>query len=114
MEFLVRGIPDYEEPGVCMAFEESTEESTQSVRSLGFDLNKLVRKKNSSLISSASRKAKLRKPVNTTSKGLFIRLNAAIESIGAKRVALDNIEALFSGLQNEGILRAELRCLFRC
>lgn len=46
-------------------------------------------------------------------EGLFIRLNAAIESIGAKRVVLDTIEALFSGLQNEGILRAELRRLFR-
>jgi circadian clock protein KaiC len=40
-------------------------------------------------------------------------LSAAIDSIGAKRVVLDTIENLFSGLQNEGILRAELRRLFR-
>jgi circadian clock protein KaiC len=46
-------------------------------------------------------------------EALFIRLGSAIDLIGAKRVVLDTIEALFSGLQNEGILRAELRRLFR-
>src|SRR6201984_781883 len=45
MEFLVRGATEYSEPGVFMAFEESTEELTENVRSLGFDLNKLVRQK---------------------------------------------------------------------
>jgi circadian clock protein KaiC len=46
-------------------------------------------------------------------EGLFIRLNHAIDSIGAKRVVLDTLESLFSGLPNEAILRAELRRLFR-
>src|SRR5512132_1636839 len=45
MEFLVRGATSYDEPGVFMAFEENTEELAQNVRSLGFDLNKLVRQK---------------------------------------------------------------------
>jgi circadian clock protein KaiC len=46
-------------------------------------------------------------------EGLFVRLDHAIRSVGAKRVALDTIESLFSGLSNESILRAELRRLFR-
>jgi circadian clock protein KaiC len=46
-------------------------------------------------------------------EGLFIRLGQAIDSIGAKRVVLDTIESLFSGLPNPLILRAELRRLFR-
>ena len=46
-------------------------------------------------------------------EGLFIRLGAAIDAIGAKRVVLDTIETLFSGLPNPLILRAELRRLFR-
>jgi len=46
-------------------------------------------------------------------EGLFIRLGYAIDSIGAKRVALDTIEALFAGLTDSGVLRAELRRLFR-
>ena len=45
-------------------------------------------------------------------EGLFIRLGYAIDSIGAKRVVLDTVEALFAGLTNHAILRAELRRLF--
>lgn len=36
-----------------------------------------------------------------------------IDSIGAKRIVLDTVEALFSGFTDETILRAELRRLFR-
>jgi circadian clock protein KaiC len=46
-------------------------------------------------------------------EGLFLRLGFAIDSIGAKRVVLDTLEALFSALPNEAIIRAELRRLFR-
>lgn len=45
--------------------------------------------------------------------GLFARLEHAIDSIGAKRVALDTLEVLFAGLTDAGILRAELDRLFR-
>src|SRR4051812_9970635 len=113
MEFLVRGATEYDEPGVFMAFEESTEELTQNVRSLGFDLDKLVRQKKLVLDFVRVERNEIEETGEYDLEGLFIRLNAAIESIGAKRVVLDTIEALFSGLQNEGILRAELRRLFR-
>jgi circadian clock protein KaiC len=113
MEFLVRGVTEYGEPGVFMAFEESTEELAQNVRSLGFDLNKLVRQKKLVLDFVRVERSEIEETGEYDLEGLFIRLNAAIESIGAKRVVLDTIEALFSGLQNEGILRAELRRLFR-
>src|SRR5690242_9246387 len=113
MEFLVRGATEYGEPGVFMAFEESTEELTQNVRSLGFDLNKLVRQEKLVLDFVRVERNEIEETGEYDLEGLFIRLNAAIESIGAKRVVLDTIEALFSGLQNEGILRAELRRLFR-
>jgi circadian clock protein KaiC len=46
-------------------------------------------------------------------EGLFVRLGAMIDEVGAKRVVLDTIEALFAGIPNEAILRAELRRLFR-
>ena len=113
MEFLVRGATEFGEPGVFMAFEESTEELAQNVRSLGFDLNKLVRQKKLVLDFVRVERSEIEETGEYDLEGLFIRLNAAIESIGAKRVVLDTIEALFSGLQNEGILRAELRRLFR-
>lgn len=113
MEFLVRGATEFGEPGVFMAFEESTGELTQNVRSLGFDLDKLRRQKKVLLEYVRVEREEIQETGEYNLEGLFIRLNAVIEAIGAKRVVLDTIEALFSGLQNEGILRAELRRLFR-
>jgi len=112
-EFLVRGATQYGEPGVFMAFEETGPELTQNVRSLGFDLDKLSAHKKLVLDFVRVEKSEIDETGDYDLEGLFIRLNAAIDSIGAKRVVLDTIEALFSGLQNEGILRAELRRLFR-
>jgi circadian clock protein KaiC len=113
MEFLVRGATQYGEPGIFMAFEETPQELAQNVRSLGFDLNKLVKQKKLALDFVHVERNEIEETGEYDLEGLFIRLNAAIESIGAKRVVLDTIETLFSGLQNEGILRAELRRLFR-
>ena len=41
MEFLVRGITEFDEPGVFVAFEESAEDLIANVASLGFDLAQL-------------------------------------------------------------------------
>ena len=113
MEFLVRGATEYGEPGVFMAFEETGPELAQNVRSLGFDLDKLIRQKKMVVDFVHVERSEIDETGEYDLEGLFIRLNAAIDAIGAKRVVLDTIEALFSGLQNEGILRAELRRLFR-
>ena len=113
MEFIVRGAVEYGEPGVFMAFEEMPQELTANVRSLGFDLDALVKKKKLALDFVRVERCEIEETGDYDLEGLFIRLGAAIDSIGAKRVVLDTIEALFSGLQNEGILRAELRRLFR-
>ncbi len=113
MEFLVRGATQYGEAGVFMAFEETGPELAQNVRSLGFDLDKLIRQKKIVVDFVHVDRNEIDETGEYDLEGLFIRLNAAIDAIGAKRVVLDTIEALFSGLQNEGILRAELRRLFR-
>ena len=113
MEFLIRGATEFGEPGVFMPFEENAEELAQNVRSLGFDLGKLIKQKKLLIDFVKVERNEIEETGDYDLEGLFIRLNAAIESIGAKRVVLDTIETLFSGLQNEGILRAELRRLFR-
>src|SRR5579871_3985788 len=113
MEFLVRGATKFNEPGVFMAFEETAPELTQNVRSLGFDLDELAAKKKLVLDFVRVERGEIDETGDYDLEGLFIRLNAAIEDIQAKRVVLDTIENLFSGLQNEGILRSELRRLFR-
>ena len=113
MEFLIRGATDYDEPGVFMAFEETAADLTQNVRSLGFDLDVLAKQKKLAIDFVRVERSEIDETGDYDLEGLFIRLGAAIDSIGAKRVVLDTIENLFSGLQNEGILRAELRRLFR-
>jgi circadian clock protein KaiC len=113
MEFLVRGATQFNEPGVFMAFEETAKDLTQNVVSLGFDLKDLIARKKIVLDFVYLEHSDEEESGEYDLEGLFIRLGHAIDSIGAKRVVLDTIESLFSGLPNQHILRAELRRLFR-
>jgi circadian clock protein KaiC len=112
MEFLVRGATEYNEPGVFMSFEENAQDLTQNVASLGFDLKELVVRKKLLLDFVYIERSEIEQSGEYDLEGLFIRLGAAIDAIGARRVALDTIESLFAGLPNPLILRAELRRLF--
>ena len=112
-EFLVRGAAQFGEPGVLMAFEETEAELKANVASLGFDLDGLVRRKKIVIDYVHIEPSEIQESGEYDLEGLFVRLNHAIDSIGAKRVVLDTLEALFSSLANEAILRAELRRLFR-
>jgi circadian clock protein KaiC len=113
MEFLVRGAIEYNEPGVFFAFEETGEELTQNVRSLGFNLDELEARNLMSVDYIHIDPAEIEETGDYDLEALFIRLGHAIDSIKAKRVVLDTIETLFGGLKNESVLRAELRRLFR-
>jgi circadian clock protein KaiC len=112
LEFIVRGITEFNEPGVFMAFEEKVEELAANVASLGFDLYKLQDEKKLRLDHVHINRSEIEETGEYDLEGLFIRLGFAIDSIGAKRVVLDTLENLFSGLSNQNILRAELRRLF--
>jgi len=113
MEFLVRGATLYNQPGVFISFEESNEELTTNVASLGFDLNQLIVDKKLVLDYVFIERSEIEETGEYDLEGLFLRLGHAIDSIGAKRIVLDTLEALFSALPNEAIIRAELRRLFR-
>lgn len=113
MEFIVRGILDYSEPGVFMAFEETAAELTQNVASLGWDLEELTATEKLSIDYVYIDPQEIEETGDYDLEALFIRLGSAIDAIGAKRVVLDTVEVLFSGLSNAAIVRAELRRLFR-
>jgi len=113
MEFLVRGATDFDEPGVFMTFEENAQELSDNVASIGFDLPSLIRRKKLILDYVHLERSEIAETGEFNLEGIFIRLGHAIDSIGAKRVALDTIESLFSALPNPTILRAEIRRLFR-
>jgi circadian clock protein KaiC len=113
MEFLVRGAIDYNEPGVFLAFEETPEELAKNVASLGFDLPALEAQGKISIDYIYIERSEIEETEEYDLEALFLRLGYAIDSIGAKRVAIDTIETLFAGLNDHGILRSELRRLFR-
>jgi circadian clock protein KaiC len=113
MEFLVRGATEFNEPGVFMSFEETKQELTKNVASLGFDLEQLHAEHKLVLDYVFIERSEIEETGEYDLEGLFLRLDSAIKEIGAKRVVLDTLEALFSALPNEAIIRAELRRLFR-
>jgi len=113
VEFLVRGATQFGEPGVLMTFEETAAEMTKNVASLGFDLNDLSARKKLMIDYVRIEPAEIEETGTYDLEGLFIRLQYAVDSIGAKRVVLDTLEAVFSGFSNQGLLRAEIRRLFR-
>jgi circadian clock protein KaiC len=113
VEFIVRGITQYNEPGVFVAFEEKAEELSANVASLGFDLNKLVKQNKLRIDYVHIKRSEIEETGEYDLDGLFIRIGHAIDSIGAKRIVLDTIENLFGGLTNQAVLRAELRRLFQ-
>jgi circadian clock protein KaiC len=113
MEFIARGAGELNEPGVYMSFEENVEELVTNFASLGFSLDDLIKSKKMILDYVFIERSEIEETGEYDLEGLFVRLGSAVDAIGAKRVVLDTIEALFSGLRNENILRAELRRLFR-
>jgi len=111
-QFIVKGITDYNEPGVIMTFEETSGDLAQNVRSLGFDLEKLQADNKLRVDFVRIERSEIEETGEYDLEALFIRLNHAIDSIKAKRVVLDTIESLFSGIEDSAILRAEIRRLF--
>jgi circadian clock protein KaiC len=112
-EFLIHGAIRFGEPGVFMTFEETAAELADNLRSLGFDLGQLQRQKKIALDFVRVERGEIEETGEYDLDGLFIRLGHAIDSIKAKRVVLDTVEALFAGIPNHAILRSELRRLFR-
>jgi len=113
MEFLIRGALDHGEPGVYMSFEENAVELAQNVASLGIDLADLSARKKILIDHVRVERSEIEETGEFDLEGLFVRLSHAIDSIGARRVVLDTVESLFGGFRNEGILRSELKRLFR-
>ena len=113
IDFLINGVEDYNEPGVFMSFEESDDELYKDVASLNLDLAGLVSQKKIFLDYVLLERRDMQEKGEFNLEGIFIRLELAINSIGAKRVVIDSIESLFAGVTDAGILRMEIKRLFR-
>lgn len=113
MTFLVEGAVQFGEPGVLMSFEETAQDLAANVRSLGYEVDRLIADKQLVIDYVRVERSEIEQSGEYDLEGLFVRLGFAIDQIGAKRVVLDTLEALFAGLGDESTLRAELRRLFQ-
>ena len=112
LQFLVNGVTLYGEPGVFLTFEESRADVLADVSSLDFDLDGLER--DGRLLVDAL----VLEPSSVDTgefdlEALMVRLAWAVEKFGAKRVAIDNVEALFAAFTRPALIRSELRRLLR-
>ncbi|HYQ17415.1 MAG TPA: circadian clock protein KaiC [Polyangiaceae bacterium] len=112
LQFIINGIA-LGEPGVVISFEETADDLTKNVASLGVDLDKLVRSKKLAIDHVHIDRSEILETGGFDLSGLFVRIAQAVSSVGAKRILLDTVEVLFSGFSNQGLLRAELERLFR-
>ncbi|HZL68581.1 MAG TPA: circadian clock protein KaiC [Candidatus Limnocylindrales bacterium] len=113
IDFLINGATRYDESGVFMSFEETEDELYEDVASLNLNLQKLVSQKKILLDHVLLERRDIQEKGDFNLEGLFVRLEHAIDSIGAKRVVLDSIESVFAGVTDAGILRLEIKRLFR-
>ena len=112
LEFLARGASTYGEPGVFVTFEERAEDLVDNARSIGLNLDGLIRRKRVAIEYVRVERSEIEETGEYDLEALFIRLDHAMNSVKATRIVLDTIESLFAGLGDAGILRAELRRLF--
>ena len=113
LQFLYNGAVTYDEPGVLILFEESSKEVVENSASMGYDLMGLERKGQLVIDAISIEPGEIIETGEFDLEGLFFRIGNAIDSVGARRVVIDTIESLFTGIPNEVIVRAELRRLFR-
>src|SRR5262249_3408942 len=113
IQFLAQGVRQFGEPGVLITFEETLADLRENVRSLGLDLDRLIARREIAVDHVHLERSEIQETGEYDLEGLFVRLAHAIDSVGAKRVVIDTLEVLFAGLSDPGILRAELRRLFR-
>ncbi len=113
VDFLIHGAVTYKEPGVFLSFEENQGELFTDVASLNMNLQSLVAQKMILVEHVILQRRDLHEKGNFNLEGLFVKLENAIDSIGAKRVVLDSIESFFAGITDAAILRLEIKRLFR-
>jgi circadian clock protein KaiC len=113
LEFVVRGAEKHGDKGVFISFEETAEELARNVASCGIDLMKFVKSKQIAVDYIQIDPRQHQTAGEYDLEGLFIRLQHAIDSVKAKRIVIDSIEALFSGFEDPHVLRAEIGRLFR-
>jgi len=109
LQFLLNGVREYGEHGVFVTFEEDPRDLMQNVRSFGWDLEGLVEAQQIAVVDATQDPgAEVIASGPYDLSALLARLEHAVRRVGAKRVILDAIGALFPQLTDPNIIRREL------
>lgn len=112
LQFLVNGVTHYSEPGVFLTFEENRADVVADVASLNFDLDGLEAD-GQLLVDALNLQSQAVDTGEFDLEALMVRLAWTVDKFAAKRVAIDNVEALFAAFSKPDLVRSELRRLFR-
>jgi circadian clock protein KaiC len=105
----MKGILQYEEPGVFVTFEESPSDLRQIMASFNYDIEGAEAAKKWIFIDAAIKSSPQDVVVGAYDfGGLISRIEHAVRLIGAKRIVLDSTGSLFSRFSDSGHVRFEL------
>ena len=106
--FILNGIMMYDEPGVFISLEESEEELKKNMTSFGFDLEAMILENKLCLENINIRQTSLYKAGNFDLSPIFLRIEEAVQKVGARRIAIDTFEQIFTDIREKNVFRQEL------
>lgn len=109
MQFLTAGILDLGESGVFVTFEESASDIRQNMRSFGWDLAAWERDGKFAFVdASPDPGVEVIESGSFDLGALLSRVKHAVRKVGATRVAVDSLGAVFSQFADQSTVRREL------
>ncbi|MFC0435278.1 circadian clock protein KaiC [Kutzneria buriramensis] len=110
IEFLARGIQHLDQPGVFVNFEERPEDVRRNAASLSFPIEQWERDRHWAFVDATADAEDGGEVIvgNYDFGGLASRIEHAVRGIGAVRVSLDSLGAVFSRFPNSAVVRQEL------
>jgi len=112
-QFILNGIDMYDEPGVFITLEETEEDLRKNMASFGYDLNSMEKSGMLAIDNIHFPQTSRYKSGKFDLTPLFLRIEAAVNKVGAKRIAIDTFEQIFSEIKDRDIFRNELVRLIR-
>ena len=109
VEFLARGITVHDEPGVFVTFEETAADVRRNSASLGLTVGQWETEGKWAFVDASAGIAGEEVIVGSYDFGaLAARIEHAVRQIGARRVSIDSLGAIFTRFAEAGVVRHEL------
>ncbi len=113
MQFVLNGIVRYGESGVYISLEEGETDLRQNMASLGYHLEEMEQAGRLHLETITLKHSALYRSGHFDLSPIFLRIEEAVNKVGAKRLAIDTFELIFNDIEDENIFRQELARLIR-